>query len=75
MVLLLYALRGEKKDGNAGVKNGICKYQMQGGCFNISIEKDSATLNSGECLCVQACAPAVADIQGVLIHSNLKRVT
>jgi len=38
------------------------------GCFNITIENDSVTLNSGDRLFVQVCVPAVADMQYNLKH-------
>ena len=49
MLLLVYALR--IKDGNASVRNGICKYQTQE-MFNIAVENASVTPNLGDGLFV-----------------------
>jgi hypothetical protein len=49
MLLLVYALR--ITESNAGVRNGICKYQTQE-MFNIAVENASVTLNLGDGLFV-----------------------
>jgi len=38
------------------------------GCFNITIENDSVTLNSGDRLFVRACVPAIVEIRYNLKH-------
>lgn len=65
MLLLLYALR--IKESNAGVKNGICKYQMLG-MLQHHYRKRLCDSKLGRRLFVQACVPAVADMQYNLKH-------